>query len=345
MSGGPTVSVVIPTYNREKLLPVSVDSVLRQTFDDWELLVIDDRSTDGTRQVVEDYARRDPRIKYHLNRRVKGPSGARNQGIDVAAGDFVAFLDSDDEWAPDHLEGMLYYLRKYPARIEVMSANAVRKLRATGEVYQRAELDLTKYRYDVLEKACCFHSDGLFDTALGFPIITTQTMVIRRDVLAAVRFDESLPPGPEDVFFHLELAYRRAKVAHLQEYHVTYWAHGDNLTLAGGTGDPASKFRLFAAYEKMILRMFEKFRLTRQQRDGMRLWLADLYFWYIGYNCLLQQHDFAGARKYFRKAIRIRPFTYSFWKTYFASFVKQLMSHGNGNGRALSGEVGHDPCR
>ena len=116
MNNHPAVSIVVPTYNREKLLPISVESVLRQTFADWELLIIDDRSTDGTRAVVEDYARRDPRIKYHLNRRTKGPSGARNQGIDLAAGDFVAFLDSDDAWEPHHLQDTVYYCGSIPTR-------------------------------------------------------------------------------------------------------------------------------------------------------------------------------------------------------------------------------------
>jgi glycosyltransferase involved in cell wall biosynthesis len=323
MSGQPTVSIIIPTYNREKLLPIAVESVLRQTFADWELLIIDDRSTDNTRQLVEDYARRDPRVKYHVNGRVKGPSGARNQGIDLATGEYVAFLDSDDEWEPHHLHDTVYYLRKYPHDIDLISANAVRKLRSSGEVYRRAEFDLSRYRHRQLEDAVCFEPETLFDTAMRLPIITTQTMVMRRAVLSQVRFDESLPPGPEDAFFHLELAYQRTKVAHLPRTHVTYWAHNGNLSCAGGLGDMRSKLPLFLAFEQMTLRTLQKFDLPAAQRTGLRGWLADLYFWYIGYNVYLMNHDPRCARRYFLKAIRIKPFRLAFWKTFFLSFVKR----------------------
>jgi glycosyltransferase involved in cell wall biosynthesis len=322
MNYHPTVSIVIPTYNREKLLPVAVESVLRQTFADWELLIIDDLSTDGTRQVVEDYARRDPRVKYHLNGHTKGPSGARNQGIDLAAGEFVAFLDSDDEWEPHHLRDTLYYLRKYPDQIDLISADPVRKVRGTGEVYRCATLDLAQYRYRKVEDASCFEPDSLFETAMRLPIIITQTMVMKREVLSRVRFDESLAPGPEDSFFHLELAYRRVKVAHLPRVHVTYWAHGENLSCAGGQADARSKLPLFLAFEQMALKMLHSFELTPAQRAAMRDWLADLCFWYIGYNVYLMNRDTRGARRYFLKALRIKPCTPAFWKTFLLSFVK-----------------------
>ena len=98
----PTVSVVIPTYNRADLLPRAIDSVLDQTHDDLELVVVDDGSTDNTEAVVESYD--DPRVRYVAHETNRGANVARNTGIEAADGEYVAFLDSDDEWRPRKLE-------------------------------------------------------------------------------------------------------------------------------------------------------------------------------------------------------------------------------------------------
>ena len=101
------VSVVIPTYNREAFLPRAINSVMKQTYCNWELLVVDDGSKDGSKRLIEDYCKKDKKIKYILNQHKKGPSGARNHGINVAKGDYIAFLDSDDEWVNDHIEKIM----------------------------------------------------------------------------------------------------------------------------------------------------------------------------------------------------------------------------------------------
>jgi glycosyltransferase involved in cell wall biosynthesis len=96
------VSVVVPTYNRADLLPRAMDSVLDQTYGDLELVVVDDGSTDDTGTVVEGYD--DPRVRYVAHETNRGANVARNTGIEAADGEYVAFLDSDDEWRPRKLE-------------------------------------------------------------------------------------------------------------------------------------------------------------------------------------------------------------------------------------------------
>jgi glycosyltransferase involved in cell wall biosynthesis len=92
----------MPTYNRADIIGASIRSVLNQSFQDLELIVVDDRSTDDTRGEVERIG--DPRIIYVWNEGSKGPSGARNRGIVEARGEWVALIDSDDEWSPTKLE-------------------------------------------------------------------------------------------------------------------------------------------------------------------------------------------------------------------------------------------------
>lgn len=101
----PQVSVVIPTFNRAGLLPRAMNSVFRQTFSDWELVVVDDGSTDNTESVVRNHASTTVRYVRHLE--CRGEAAARNTGIALANGSFVAFLDSDDEWLPENLATLI----------------------------------------------------------------------------------------------------------------------------------------------------------------------------------------------------------------------------------------------
>ena len=98
----PFFTVVIPTHNRSRLLRRAVEGVLNQTFDDFELIVVDDHSSDDTSSVMKSFS--DPRIQYVINNRTRGACGARNTGIFSARGKWVAFLDDDDVWLPEKLK-------------------------------------------------------------------------------------------------------------------------------------------------------------------------------------------------------------------------------------------------
>jgi glycosyltransferase involved in cell wall biosynthesis len=97
-------TVVIPTHNRSKFLKVAIQSVLNQTFKNFELIVVDDHSTDDTKQVVSQFFDMPFSIRYVINDHTKGGAGARNAGIFRAKGEWVAFLDDDDVWLPNKLE-------------------------------------------------------------------------------------------------------------------------------------------------------------------------------------------------------------------------------------------------
>src|SRR5882672_1834830 len=97
----PCFSIVIPTYNRAAKLKLTLDSVIAQTFTDFEVLVMDDGSSDNTREMVESF--RDSRIRYQWAPNSGGPATPRNRGIDAAVADWICFLDADDRWYPDKL--------------------------------------------------------------------------------------------------------------------------------------------------------------------------------------------------------------------------------------------------
>ena len=108
----PKVSVIIPTYNRAEYLPDAIDSVLAQTFRDFEVIIIDDGSTDNTREIIEKYIKRYPQIIRPFYQMNSGASVARNKGIEEARGEYIAFLDSDDVWLSKKLERQVSVLER-----------------------------------------------------------------------------------------------------------------------------------------------------------------------------------------------------------------------------------------
>jgi glycosyl transferase family 2 len=122
---GPALSVLIPTYQRREYVCRAVRSVFAQRYQDWELIVVDDGSTDGTRQALQAAG---PRLRYVWQEN-RGVSAARNAGLRLARGEIVAFLDSDDRWLPDHLETVVAMLERYP---EVVLASTCPRSHVAG---------------------------------------------------------------------------------------------------------------------------------------------------------------------------------------------------------------------
>lgn len=172
----PTVSVITPTYNRASLIGESIQSVLAQTFPDFELLIVDDGSSDHTEAVVRGF--KDPRIRY-IYQDNKGISSARNTGIANAKGRYIAFVDSDDLWLPRLLESEVPVLDTQPD-VGVVYAKA-RAMNRDGRLMPQVSGFIQKYPGETLKSALygdfvciiaslvrreCFDRLGLFDESL-----------------------------------------------------------------------------------------------------------------------------------------------------------------------------------
>lgn len=104
------ISIVTPTWNCGKFISETIDSVLAQTYSNWEMLIVDDCSTDNTKEIVEQYQQKDSRIKYYCLEKNSGAAVARNTALKMAKGRWIAFLDSDDLWKPEKLEHQLRFM-------------------------------------------------------------------------------------------------------------------------------------------------------------------------------------------------------------------------------------------
>jgi glycosyltransferase involved in cell wall biosynthesis len=143
MSGGaglrPLVSIVLPTYNRADTIERAIASVRAQTYPDWELIVVDDGSTDAT---VARVAGCDPRLKV-IRQENQGTAGARNTGLRACTGAYIAFLDSDDEWLPHHLELCVAFLEAHPG--EAFVSNELWEDLGSGRIVNHYRVEIAEW--------------------------------------------------------------------------------------------------------------------------------------------------------------------------------------------------------
>jgi glycosyltransferase involved in cell wall biosynthesis len=159
-----TVSIIMPCHNGSATLRQAVDSVLAQTYADWELLVIEDASTDDSVAVIKAYCAKDSRIKlFHTPAPTGKPATPRNMGIDVAVGRFIAFLDCDDQWLPDKLEHQLPLFEKADCAIVF---SFYKKMDAAGNVRSAVVTSPAVVSFDqLLDGNCIGNLTGMYDTA------------------------------------------------------------------------------------------------------------------------------------------------------------------------------------
>ena len=109
--GNKLVSIITPSYNSTKYISQTIDSVINQLYENWEMLIIDDCSPDNANEIIEKYSKKDIRIKLIKLTKNSGPAIARNEGIKQAKGKYIAFLDSDDIWLPEKLEKQVNFMK------------------------------------------------------------------------------------------------------------------------------------------------------------------------------------------------------------------------------------------
>jgi len=210
----PTVSVVIPTYNRKDLLPEAIDSVLGQTFTDYEVIVMDHGSTDGTAQWVS--ATYGNRVRCISLPYCELPACPRNAGIRAARGEFVCFLDSDDLWLPHTLKRLMEAAEADPAAgLYFGLAQAFE-----GSKTLSTTIDPARPR-----------SGHVFERLLSGNFVAIPTVMVRRDVLEAVGGFDERPAyrATEDYDLWLRIAYRHP-FHFVPEVLARYRLHGSNLS-------------------------------------------------------------------------------------------------------------------
>jgi len=144
------VSIITPAYNAERFLSETIDSIIKQTFTNWELLITDDCSNDDTLQLLQEYAKKDKRIKVFQLAVNAGPGVARNNSIKHATGRYIAFCDIDDVWLPEKLEKQVDFLQENDLPFTFSSYQKMNELGEKGGIIKVPD----ELSYDTLLKTC-----------------------------------------------------------------------------------------------------------------------------------------------------------------------------------------------
>ncbi|PFG38849.1 glycosyltransferase involved in cell wall biosynthesis [Georgenia soli] len=292
----PAVSVVIASYNRAATIEQAVASVLRQTFTDLEVVVVDDGSTDDT--VARVRSIEDPRVRVLTSSTNAGVSAARNRGIAESTGEWVAFQDSDDEWLPTKLEKQLARLAPCGAADDGHHASPAYVGSYCGMLVLGGlqSEDGARMRVQYVPESRLGHLDGeILPTLLRTSVISTQTMIARRDLLLRVGgFDEELRS-----LVDWDLAIRLARLGP--------WAFVDEPLVL-------QRFSHNSLTHDVQRRLRSTIRVVGKNRDllGARpAVLAEHYRTIAGAYRRLGQY--AQAREYLRGALALRPADGALW--------------------------------
>ncbi len=308
----PHISVIIPTYNRERFVVRAIDSVLNQTFKDYEIIVVDDGSTDGTQKALGAYSNE---IR-HIYQKNAGVSSARNVGINEARGKWVAFLDSDDEWKTDYLSTQVAHIEKFPEAV-VHIVNAV-TIFPDGEKHNH--FDQIKLSNSFGQKECLL-IERPFEVIIDHSHWFLQSSVMRRDLLLQTGlFDTALSIAEDlDVIARMTV---KGPFTFCKKVLVEIYRRQEsieNLALQ------AMKKGIYTcrAFGKVYTSLLDLQELTSEERSAAERVLSSN--WRALGNVLLKAEKKAEARYYYKKSMFLHPSFQSAIK-YVITFLHQKIS-------------------
>ncbi len=286
----PKVTIITITHNREVLLKQTIDSVISQTYQDFEYLIIDDGSNDNTEQVVKSFNY--PKIKYSKRKKSKKMSELRNHSILEARGKYIALLDSDDLWLPDKLR----------SHIEVMEAKSEVGYSFSNTFLLKNNISIRPDYFIKTKKSHLVRSFFLEVLSFQRPLHPGSNLIIRRKCLEEIGFlDESLKYGIYD--FSIRLS-QRCIGAFVNEKLVKIRRHNSNLTLG------IKKTEHIDEYIYTLNNLFKK-RLISPKLYKNKIGLA----FFKKADLLKALNDRSNARKFYLKSIKVDPLNINSVKT------------------------------
>jgi glycosyltransferase involved in cell wall biosynthesis len=325
------VSIILPTYNRAGFLEEALASIQAQRLADWELIVVDDGSTDDSPAVIRDLVARwrstgmSQPVRF-VTQANQGAYAARNAGIELATGEYLAFFDSDDLWLPHHLADCVQALETNPEVDLVFAPCQVVDL-ATGRTLEpnsfypggraREFLRLRTRRAGTLQ---LIDDPGLKRCAITHGLaIGPQNSVCRRGLHANLSF----PPFRyiEDQILVIAAVHRGCRVAYLDRIHVVYRVHQENSCCTAANSSLDKRLEVYSSLARGFEWLRTELTLNAAEARVLGRRLSAIYFWNLGYPLLQQGHK-KEALEMFRRGLRLRPTNVFFWKTYLLALLR-----------------------
>jgi len=297
MKNGLCFSVVIPAYNAETFICKALDSVSRQTFNNYEIVVIDDGSTDNTANNIIKWSHEHPGVNLHfVKQENRGVACARNAGIKKSIGNYVAFLDADDIWMPNKLKNVQIFLDQHPSA-DLVCHDEWAETKDKINPYRINSGPYVKYR-DFLFKRNC--------------LLTSATVVKRDNLLNAGGFSEDmkLVDGAEDYDLWMRLLKNGCRIKYLHEILSIYRIHGNGLTSKTEKYYNAGLHVLNSHFHEWRPKTFYYFCVMKLRRATMLRGAAKI---------LIKSGKTSNGYKYLIKSLIENPFSWKAWAYFFGA--------------------------
>lgn len=329
----PLVSVIVPIYNREQFLPQLFDTIKNQTYENLEVILVDDGSTDGSLSWMKENKYRIGKPTIVLEQENAGHYDARNNGLDYSRGKYIAFQDSDDEWPNYHIEKMVGYLEEN-SDIDWLFGELQRIDHETRQVVEKCNLvreDGTLHPFIELKSEP--RKNGVYKISshdIGITAIThrvpgsTQSALIKKSLFKSMRFDPSYRTA-YDQFFAVKCVLKGFQFGFVREIHQIYHVHNNNISLVNG-GDSEKRYKSAVTH----IRGFESLipYCDKTQKKEVYKKIAFQYAW-VKATAELEMKMFKEAISSDVEAIKYHPRNISYWKTFFATCTKFFLEKIN----------------
>jgi glycosyltransferase involved in cell wall biosynthesis len=328
-NSAPAVSIILPTYNRAHFLCEAFESIRSQQFRDWELIIVDDGSTDDTAELVASQARDLAQPVRYVVQPNHGPYGARNTGLDVARGRYLAFFDSDDLWLPHHLAHCVEVLDANTDVDWVFGATRIVNM-ASGHVkvdntfYRRGQpRPFMQLRARSAEKARIIDDPSAIQCGIldGF-CAGLQCSLFRRRMFEPFRFEAVSRNEAEDQLLLIHALTAGRRIAYLNDVHLIYRIHENNSSASTHSTCADKHARVFLAMIAGLEQLGTQVPLTASQKRALRRRLAQECFWHLGYALFWRNGQLPEALAAFRRGLRHWPWDWRLWKTYLTTRLR-----------------------
>jgi glycosyltransferase involved in cell wall biosynthesis len=332
----PTVSIVLPTFNRARFLPAAFEAIRNQTSHDWELIIVDDGSIDDTRQVVDGLRRRIAQPIHYIWQPNAGAYAARNRALELATAPYVAFFDSDDVWLSHHLTNCIRALDDNPAIDWVYGACRTvdyasgRVLAPTTFAIDGTPRPFRRLAVDVRGPLHVLTNGGIVECALLHGLYCgLQNSVFRRRVFDDNLFQAADRNEAEDQLFVIRTLKRGHRIAYLNDVHVQYHVHETNSSGSATSERSVERQRaLFEPVARGLEQLPQQIPLTRTERRALRKRLNREYFWHLGYAVFWSNRRHIDAVRAFHRGLREWPWSVRCWKTYAIARMRIALNKG-----------------
>ena len=290
----PFVSVIIPCFNGEKFIGEAIESVLNQTYQNWELIIVDDGSTDNSKKIIKQYCIADKRIHYIQNKKNKGIPSTRNTGIKISNGEYIAFLDQDDLWMKDKLDLFIREFNRYDTKVGIIFSDI--EIVFADDIIRRNYKKVNYYKIQKLNKRNFIKK--LFTENF---IITPSQVILRKECFNKLGLLDERLHGGDDYDFWLR-ATGEFNFKYLGIPLTKYRFHKENTT---------KKIRYYMDEDVMVIilpKIITQYPFLKSIKNKI---FSKLYYNFGNY--LSEDAKFQEARKYYIKSLRENYLNWKAW--------------------------------